>query len=134
VLDAVYDFADRHATRAFFVLIRKRGLHLLIEVADPSRPADLEGERILAERIGLPITVEYLGANEVLDRTAMFRTPKIYKPSQIADWRGSERKTITIMEALLEWPKFDLRTVGHIVLRQLRNARRRRRILREDGQ
>jgi len=134
VLDAAYEFADRHGTRAFFVLVRPRGLHLLIEVEDPKRPADLEAERRLVERAGLPFTVEYLGPNDVLDRSAMFRTPKIYKPTQISDWRGSGRKTITIMEALLEWPKFDARTLWHLVVRQVRNARRRSRLVKEDRQ
>jgi phenylacetate-coenzyme A ligase PaaK-like adenylate-forming protein len=132
VLDAAYDFADRLGTRIFFILVRRRGLHLLIETEDPPRARDTDSERRLAERIGLPVTVEYLGHNEVMDRSALFRSPKIYKPSQISDWRGSGRKAITIMEALLEWPRFDLRTLLHIGRRQVRNARRRRRLLRED--
>jgi len=36
------------------------------------------------------------------------------------------------MEALLEWPRFDLRTLMHLGVRQVRNMRRRRRLLRED--
>ena len=42
------------------------------------------------------------------------------------------RKGITIMEASLEWPRFDARTLFGIVRRQIRNALRRRRFLRED--
>jgi len=124
VLDGAYDFADQLDTRLFLILVLRHGLHLLIEVADP--------QRRLNERIGLPVTVEYLARNAVMDRSALFRTPKIYKPSQISDWRGEGRKPITIMEALLEWPRFDLRTVMQIGLRQIRNAQRRRRLLRED--
>lgn len=134
ILDAAYDFADRLATRVFFILVLRRGLHLLIEVDGPHRTRDAEAERHLAERVGLPVTVEYLGYNEVMDRSALFRGPKIYKPSQISDWRGAGRKTITIMEALLEWPRFDLGTLMQIGRRQLRNARRRRRLMREKGQ
>ncbi|MBI4518632.1 MAG: phenylacetate--CoA ligase family protein [Deltaproteobacteria bacterium] len=132
ILDAAYEFADRVGTRIFFILIRRRGLHLLMEVAAPANAGDAAAERRLAERVGLPVTVEYLGPNEVLDRSAMFRGPKIYKPSVMSDWRGDGRKAITIMEALLEWPRFDWRTLLHLGRRQLRNARRRRRILRED--
>jgi phenylacetate-CoA ligase len=134
ILDGAYEFADGLGTRVFFILIRRRGLHMLIEVSNPQGARDAAAERHLAERIGLPVTVEYLRHNEVMDRTALFRTPKIYKPSQISDWRGTGRKTITIMEALLEWPRFDRRTLTHIVLRQIRNARRRRRLIREDQQ
>ena len=79
----------------------------------------------------LPIEVVYLGENDVLDRSALFRTPKIYKPSQISDWRGSGRKTITIMEALLEWPRFDGATIYHLIRRQIASAARRRRFVRD---
>ena len=134
VLDGAYEFAERLGTRVFFILVRPRGLHVLIEVANPQGACDAAAERRLQERIGLPVAVEYLRHNEVMDRSALFRTPKIYKPSQISDWRGAGRKPITIMEALLEWPRFDARTLLHIALRQLRNVRRRRRLMREDRQ
>ena len=125
------DFADyRLGTRIFFVLIRPRTLHLLVEGAHGMR--DEAAERRLADRIGLPVVVEYLERNGVLDRSALYRGPKIYKPSVISDWRGPGRKTITIMEALLEWPKYDWRTLLHLARRQVRNARRRARLMRED--
>jgi len=132
ILDAAYDFADSLGTRVFFILVRRRGLHVLVETDRPVPVPDREAEHRLARRIGLPVGVEYLRYNEVMDRTALFRGPKIYKPSQISDWRGEGRKTITLMEALLEWPRFDLKTLLHIAGRQVRNARRRRRLLRED--
>jgi phenylacetate-coenzyme A ligase PaaK-like adenylate-forming protein len=132
ILDGAYAFADGLGTRAFFILVRPRGLHVLIEVANPEGARDAAAERRLAERIGLPVTVEYLRHNEVLDRTALFRSPKIYKPSVISDWRGGGRKAITLMEALLEWPRFDRQTLLRIALRQVRNMRRRRRLIRED--
>jgi phenylacetate-CoA ligase len=132
LLDAAYDLADALDTRTFFILVMRRGLRLLIEVRDPASARGGVAERRLAERVPLPVQVEYLRENEVMDRSALFRTPKIYKPSQISDWRGEDRKTITVMEALLEWPRFDLRTVTHILRRQVRNAVRRRRWLRED--
>jgi phenylacetate-CoA ligase len=132
VLDAAYEFADRLGTRIFFILIRPRTLHVLVEVEQPRRARDAAAERHLAERIGLPVVVEYLGHNDVIDRSALYRGPKIYKPAVISDWRSEGRKTITIMEALLEWPKYDWRTLLHIGRRQLRNARRRAWILKED--
>jgi len=132
VLDAAYEFAERLGTRIFFVLIRPRTLHLLVEVEHPETAADAAAERRLADRLGLPLVVEYLGRNEVLDRSALYRGPKIYKPTVISDWRGAGRKTITIMEALLEWPKYDWRTLLHLGRRQIRNALRRARLTRED--
>lgn len=132
VLDAVYDAADRLGTRIFFVLIRRRGLHVLVELPDGARPADPALVGALAARLGVPVSVELLGPNEVLDRSALYRGPKIYKPSVLSDWRGAGRKTITIMEALLEWPTYDRRTLWHLARRQIRNARRRARLTKAD--
>lgn len=132
VLDAAYEFGDRLGTRIFFILARRRTLHLLVEVRAPASARNEAAERALRERLGVPVVVEYLGRNEVLDRSALYRGPKIYKPSVISDWRGDGRKTITIMEALLEWPTYDLRTLLHLGRRQFRNARRRARLLKED--
>jgi len=132
VLDAAHDIADRIGTRIFFVVVRHRGLHVLVEAPEPSRVAEREAETEFRRRLGFPVTVEYLRHGDVLDRSALLRSPKIYKPSLVSDWRTQARKTITIMEALLEWPHFDRRTVLEIVKRQIRNAMRRRRLLRED--
>jgi phenylacetate-coenzyme A ligase PaaK-like adenylate-forming protein len=131
-LDAAYEFADRLGTRIFFALVRPRTLHLLVEVEHPERVRDAAAEQQLRARLGLPLVIEYQRHNEVLDRSALYRGPKIYKPSVISDWRGAGRKTITIMEALLEWPQYDWRTLLHLARRQVRNARRRARIIKED--
>ncbi len=132
LLDAAYEFAERLNTRVFFIVVLRRGLRVLIEVDDPGAARRSTAEQALRRRIPLPLQVEYLRENDVMDRSALFRGPKIYKPGQISDWRGTGRKTITIMEALLEWPRFDARTVFHIARRQVRNALRRRRFLRVD--
>ncbi len=60
---------------------RPRTLHLLVELEDTSAPRNREAERHLRERIGVPLVIDYLGHNEVLDRSALYRGPKIYKPS-----------------------------------------------------
>lgn len=132
LLDACYEFVGAIGARVFFVVVLRRGIELLVEAALPAPGAHAAAERRLADALGVPVTVQYLAEGDVLDRSALFRSPKIYKPSQVSDWRGSARKTITIMEALLEWPRFDLRTIGHIVRRQIRSARRRKRLVTSD--
>ena len=86
----------------------------------------------LASAAPVPSAASVVPDGEVLDRTALFRTPKIYKPGQVSDWRGDARKTITVMEALLEWPKFGLGTLGGIVTREIKNARRRKKLAASD--
>jgi phenylacetate-CoA ligase len=132
LLDAAYDFADKLDTRVLFIVVLRHALRLLIEVADPTRARGSAAEQELRRRVRLPLQVEYLSENDVLDRSALFRGPKIYKPSQISDWRGEGRKCITVLEALLEWPRFDGRTLFHLLRRQVRSGLRRRRFARED--
>ncbi len=132
LLDACYEFVAAIGARVFFVVVLRRGLEILVE-APGRRPGSAAIEEIrLGERLKMPVAVRYLDEGDVLDRSALFRVPKIYKPGQVSDWRGQSRKTLTIMEALLEWPKFDLRTLGGIVWREVKNARRRKRLAASD--
>ena len=132
LVDACYEFIQAVGARVFFVVVLKRGIELLVETPSP-RPATTALEEVrLAETLGVPVTVQWLADGDVLDRSALFRTPKIYKPGQVSDWRGAGRKTITIMEALLEWPKFSLGTLGGIVTREIKNARRRKKLATTD--
>jgi hypothetical protein len=130
LLDAAYEFADAIGSRVFFIVVLNAGLRLLVEVDDPETVRST-AEEALRRRVPLPLRVEYLGENEVMDRSALFRGPKIYKPSQISDWTREGRQTITIMEALLEWPRFDASTLFHLIRRQVKNGFRRRRFRNE---
>jgi phenylacetate-CoA ligase len=133
LVDACYEFITAVGARVFFVVVLKRGIELLVETPSP-KPATTALEEVrLAETLGIPVTVQWLPDGEVLDRSALFRTPKIYKPGQVSDWRGTGRKTITVMEALLEWPKFGLGTLGGIVTREIKNARRRKKLAATDS-
>ncbi|MBI3782759.1 MAG: phenylacetate--CoA ligase family protein [Deltaproteobacteria bacterium] len=132
LLDAAYDFADHLETRVFFIVVLKKGLRLLVEVDNPERCRGSAPERNLVNRLKIPVQVEYLRENDVLDRSAMFRGTKIYQPVQIADWRNDDRQPLTIMEALREWPKHDRRAVFQRLKRQVGSRLRRRRFLKED--
>ncbi len=132
LVDACYEFISAVGARVFFVVVLKRGIELMVETPSP-RPATTALEEVrLAETLGVPVTVQWLPEGEVFDRTALFRTPKIYKPGQVSDWRGEGRKTITVMEALLEWPKFGFGALRDIVMREIKNARRRKKLAASD--
>jgi phenylacetate-CoA ligase len=132
LVDACYEFISAVGARVFFVVVLKRGIEVLVETPTP-KPATTALEEVrLAETLGVPVTVQWLAEGDVFDRTALFRTPKIYKPGQVSDWRGEGRKTITVMEALLEWPKFGMSALGGIVTREIKNARRRKKLAATD--
>jgi phenylacetate-CoA ligase len=129
ILDCGYRLADAHGSRVFFAILRERDVVFRIEVDAPSRPLDTGAIAAANERLGVPVRAETAHRGDLLDPTALVRTPKVYKPTQIADWRGPGRKPASIMEALLEWPRMDARTGLAVLGRVIRTGRRRRALL-----
>lgn len=128
VLDAGYALADAHGSRVFFALLRESDIVFRVEVEGTALdPAAL---RSAAEALGVPVRGEAARRGDLLDPTALVRTPKVYKPTQIADWRKPGRKPASIMEALLEWPRMDGGTAMKVLGRIVRTASARRRLLR----
>ena len=133
ILDAGYALADANGSRIFFAVLRTPGILYRVELDAPGRGLDPRTVAEASERLGVPIEAEPVRRGDVLDPTALARTPKVYKPAQIADWRRPGRKPLTIMEALLQWPTFDLRTTANVLGRVFRTNRRRRRLLRDES-
>ncbi len=129
ILDAGYRFAEANGSRVFFAVLRESGVLLRVELENPRAGFTPDSIRSAAEELGVPVEAESVRRGDILDPTALVRTPKVYKPGQIADWRGAGRKPLSIMEALLEWPKMDLSTGAKILGRVVRTGRRRRKLL-----
>jgi len=128
ILEAGYELADAHASRVFFAVLRESGIVFRVEVA--GKALDPGAVRAAAERLGAPVAAELARRGDLLDASALARTPKVYKPTQIADWRKPGRKPASVMEALLEWPTMDAATGLKILGRVARTSAARRRILR----
>ena len=133
ILEAGYQLADRNHSRIFFVVIRPSGLLYRVEVESPRAGIDPATVAAVSETLGVPVQAEACRRGDLLDPTAFVRTPKVYKPGQISDWRGDGKKALNIMEALLQWPTFDLRTTLTVLGRVLRMNRRRRQLLRQEA-
>jgi phenylacetate-CoA ligase len=128
ILEAGYRLAEAHDSRIFFAVLRESGVCFRIEVAGAvldARAVDAAGNTL-----GVPVTAEPARPGDLLDPTALVRTPRVYKPTQIADWRRPGRKPASVMEALLEWPKMDGSTALKVLGRVARTSAARRRILR----
>jgi phenylacetate-CoA ligase len=129
ILDCGYQLADAHGSRVFFAVLRDSGIVFRVEVDTTIRALDPAAVRAARDRLGAPLEAEPARRGDLLDPTALVRTPKVYKPTQIADWRKPGRKPASVMEALLEWPKMDLSTALAVLGRVLRTGRRRRALL-----
>lgn len=128
VLDCGYELAEAHGSRVFFAVLRDADVVFRVEV-DGRQPAiDPRAVRAAHEKLGVPVVAEPARRGDLLDPTALVRTPKVYKPTQIADWRNAGRKPASIMEALLEWPKMDAATALKVLGRIVRTSVSRRRL------
>jgi phenylacetate-CoA ligase len=129
ILDCGYVLAEAHGSRVFFVVIRPADVVFCVEVDGPRPVIDDRAVRVASDHLGVPVRAEAARRGDLLDPTALVRTPKVYKPTQIADWRRPGRKAASVMEALLEWPKMDAATGLKILGRVLRTRSRRRRLM-----
>jgi hypothetical protein len=126
ILDCGYRLAEAHGSRAFFAVLRDRDIVFRVELDGPGRAIDPTAVAAARERLGVPLQAEAARKGDLLDPTALVRTPKVYKPTQIADWRKAGRKPASVMEALLEWPRMDLSTALMVLGRVVRTSLRRR--------
>jgi hypothetical protein len=133
ILDCGYELADAHGSRVFFAVLLDSGVVFRVEIDGASPAIDPGAVRAAAEKLGVPVRAEPARRGDLLDPTALVRTPKVYKPTQIADWRRPGRKPASVMEALLEWPKMDFSTALMVLGRVARTALRRRALLKSSG-
>jgi phenylacetate-CoA ligase len=126
ILDAGYDLADAHGSRIFFAVLRETDVVYRVEVE--AGTLDPRAVAAAGEKLGVRVVAEPARRGDLLDPTALVRTPKVYKPTQIADWRRPGRKPASVMEALLEWPKMSAGTGLKILGRILRTSSARRRL------
>jgi hypothetical protein len=69
----------------------------------------------------------------LLDVETLSRSPHVYKPVVLADWRRPGRGILTVMEGMIEWPRPTWVEARRWIGRALRTAARRRRLAREAG-
>jgi len=128
VLDAGYELAEAHGSRIFFALLREEDVVFRVET--DGKALDPRALRAAADKLGVPVRGEAARRGDLLDPSALVRTPKVYKPTQIADWRKPGRKPASVMEALLEWPRMDASAGLQVLGRVIRTGSARRRLRR----
>jgi phenylacetate-coenzyme A ligase PaaK-like adenylate-forming protein len=129
LVDAGAAAADALDSSIFFVVVLPDRLLLRIETdgegGDPT-PA-------LRERLGdVPIEVERVERGMLLDVEFLSRSPRVYKPVVVSDWRRPGRRILTVAEGMVEWPRPTWAEGRRWLSRTLRTAARRRRLQRDD--
>jgi hypothetical protein len=80
---------------------------------------------------GVPIEVERVDPGMLLDVELLSRSPHVYKPVIVSDWRRPGRRILTVAEGMIEWPRPTWAEIRGWLSRTLRTAARRRRLRRE---
>lgn len=129
ILDATAAAADALDSSVFFAVVLPDRLLVRIEASDGAAQGAAMGE--LRARLGeLPVEIELLPPNAVLDVEVMSRSPRVYKPVVASDWTRPGRRILSISEGMIEWPKPTLAEAWRWVARNLRRSARRRRLQR----
>lgn len=130
LVDAAALAADALGSDVFFAVVLRDRIVLRIETTGE------RGDPMAAwrARVGdVPVEIEPVAPCDLLDVETLGRSPRVYKPTVTADWRGPGRRILTVGEGMIEWPRPSAAEAGRWIARTWRAARRRRVLAREQG-
>ncbi|MGH7895687.1 MAG: phenylacetate--CoA ligase family protein, partial [Candidatus Binatia bacterium] len=127
VIDAAAAAADALDSAVFFVVIFPDRLLVRIETRGARGDAANAFRARLPE---VPVEVEEVEPCMLLDVETLSRSPHVYKPVVMSDWRRPGRRILTVMEGMIEWPRPTWPEGRRWLERLVRTARRRRRLAR----
>jgi phenylacetate-CoA ligase len=129
LVDAGAAAADAVDSAIFFLVLLRDRLLVRIE----TRRAGGDAAAALAARLpGVPCEVECVDPGMLLDVELLSRSPHVYKPVVLADWRRPGRRILTVAEGMMEWPRPTWGEARRWLSRTVRTASRRRRLERAD--
>ncbi len=128
IIEAAAAAADALDSSVFFTVVMPDRLLFRIETehvgGDP--------QAAIREHLGdIPIEVERTSQNSLLDVEQLSRSPSVYKPVLVSDWRRPGRHTMSVSQGMIEWPRPSFPELGRLLIRSLRGAARGRRLRRE---
>jgi phenylacetate-CoA ligase len=130
LLDAAAAAADAVDSSVFFVVVMPDRVLVRIEHQAGG------GDPAAAFRRQLPdlhVEIEVVEPQMLLDLELLGRSPHVYKPVVLADWRRPGRRVLTVGEGMIEWPRPTWAEGKRWLQRTWRTAQRRRRLAREIG-
>ena len=119
--------ADALDSSIFFVVVLDD--RLVIRVEDEGGG----GDALAAARKSLgdvPIEIDTVEPKILMDTEQMGRSPSVYKPVLVSDWRRPGRRVLGVSEGMIEWPRLAPSEVWRWVRRMLKTSWRRRALVR----
>jgi phenylacetate-CoA ligase len=123
LIDAAAAAADALDASVFFLVILPDRLLLRVEAWSAGDPTIVLRDRLP----GVPVEVECVAPGMLLDTELLGRSPHVYKPVVLSDWRVPGRRILTVVEGMIEWPRptwpEGRRWLGRVVRTALRRWR-----------
>ena len=127
LVDAAAEAADVLDSSVFFAVVLPDRVVLRVETASSTDPSAL-----LATRLeGVPVEIERVTRGMLLDTELLGRSPHVYKPVVLSDWRRPGQRILTVGEGMIEWPRPTWAEGRRWLARTFRTAARRRRLARD---
>lgn len=129
VIDVAAQAAETLGSAVFFVVVLPSRLLIRIEArTDDAGPALALARQLLGS---VPVEVELVPPGYLLSVDTLSRSPKVYKPVVMSDWRRAPRKILTVMEGMIEWPRPPMVEIRRAIAAAWAAFRRRRQLARE---
>ena len=77
------------------------------------------------------VEIETTEQNALLDVEKISRSPSVYKPVLVSDWRQSGRRILSVDQGMMEWTRPTLPELWRWLMRGLRSSARGRRLARD---
>ena len=127
IVDAAATAADTLDSSVFFIVVLPDRILVRIE----SRGAGDDPSGALRARLGgVAVEIETVAPGLLLDVETLSRSPHVYKPVVLSDWRRPGRRILTVLEGMMEWPRPSWPDARRWIGRAVQTARRRRRLAR----
>lgn len=130
ITDAAAAAADALDSSVFFVVVMPD--RLLVRIEDEGGGGDPVAA-FQARLGGVPLEIERVRRNDLLDVEVLGRSPHVYKPVVVSDWRRPGRRIVSVAEGMIQWPAPGLGELWRLLTRFARRTVRRWRLAREAG-
>jgi phenylacetate-CoA ligase len=128
ITEAAAAAADALDSSVFFSVVLPDRLLVRIE-AEVDAPGDPHAA--LRSHLGeIEVEVERTEPGMLLDIEHLSRSPRVYKPVLMSDWRRPGRQLLSVDQGMIEWPEVGFAEARRWLGRSLRSALRRRQLQR----
>ncbi len=120
--------ADALDSSVFFTVVLPDRLVIRIE----SEQTGGDPQEAALKHLGdVKVEIEITEPNALLDVEQLSRTPSVYKPVLISDWRRPGRRILSVDQGMIEWTRPSLPELWRWLVRRLRTRARGRRLARD---